>query len=169
MIIPWTADTRQKCGTRKCLPWQLSFPFCLVLCWSVACSAERRPPLADSPAMSRARSQLIVVPVFTDVRSSGFPVTKRNVICSSHALRDFTVAAVAGFPLTVLPFTHRAASVKPVTDTDWEVLFAPYDRFTPNIIDPTAELQPGLPVLLAGYPHDQNPNATAAEIGRAHV
>lgn len=98
---------------------------------------------------------LVVLPVFTDVPVSGFPVSERNVLAAAHAFREWNkVAAVQGEPMTaLLPPSLESIQM----ERDWLQLCATRDRFQPNVIDPEVALSNGDPVIIGGFPAPKQP------------
>jgi len=120
--------------------------------------AALKPPTPQTPAeveaLRIAERDLQVVPIFDLSGSSGFPVTKRNVIMAAHALSGNTEQVSAGAsPMSAPQSQGSIARKTPVApQDDWVLIRGLQDRFKPNIIDPTVELRAGDMVFIGGFP-----------------
>ncbi len=120
--------------------------------------AALKPPTPQTPAEAEAlkiiERDLQVVPIFDTSGSSGFPVSKRNVVMAAHALSGNTEQVSAGAaPMRIPQSQGWIRRKKPVqSQDDWIVIRGLQDRFKPNIIDPTVELRAGDLVFIGGFP-----------------
>jgi hypothetical protein len=116
------------------------------------CGAAGHPAHSPSDAavLAIAQRELVVLPVFTSMDSSGFPVSSRNVVCAAHAhWSAFPLAAVKGRPMFVVPGDAELHD-RP-QERDWTCMYSTTNRFTPNLIDGTVELRAGDRVVFGGF------------------
>ncbi len=109
-------------------------------------------PRAHEASLQAVRDTLVVVPVYTNAPTSGFPVSARNVVCSAHALsHSDRIASVRGYPMyaPVKPAASQPTDI--ALGRDWLVLYSTRDLFTPNLVDPDVQLHTGDTVFFAGF------------------
>lgn len=120
--------------------------------------AALKPPTPQTPAEVEAlrivERDLQVVPIFDMGGSSGFPVTKRNLVMAAHARSGNTeLVSAAAAPIRASQKAGRIMRKTPVEpQADWLVITGLQDRYQPNIIDPTVELHAGDLVYFGGFP-----------------
>lgn len=145
--------------------------FALALLSQLSCNSmrEARPLCVSELRHSRiAQEELVVLPVFGESRTSGFPVSPRTAIGAAHALDPdacipngaWGFVAARGYPMMAGMYASAEESRRSMTD-DWMIMLCSKDRFEANCIDVGVELRRNDLVFIGGYFSQGVPNRAA--------